>query len=154
MMPKKNTWQKHGKRKTIFACVPFGMFPPPKKDKEPQKKNRRTPQAPKEQTFFPMDGISEESACPDTQIPHIYESISCSWFRNPANSPVEGTVVYPSLEKRVYTSQVVVWDFVHQQFFLFNFKFSTSKCHFRFLDGLKPPTIWKAAVAVNFHQKT
>ena len=34
--------------------------------------------------------------------------------RNPANSPVEGTVVYPIIYKVNYTSQVVQ-DFSHQQ---------------------------------------
>ena len=40
--------------------------------------------------------------------------------RNPANSPVEGTVVYPIY--KVYTFQVVVWDFFHQQYHAQNWK--------------------------------
>ena len=34
---------------------------------------------------------------------------------NPVNSPVEGQVVYPIIYKVLAPSQVVVWDFSHQQ---------------------------------------
>ena len=38
------------------------------------------------------------------------------WFRNPVNSPFEGKVVEIPLFIGFYTSQVVVWDFSHQQY--------------------------------------
>ena len=46
------------------------------------------------------------------KIGHTY----CWWFRNPVNSPVEGTVVFSHyLPGFLYIQTVVVWDVFHQQ---------------------------------------
>ena len=41
---------------------------------------------------------------------------------NPANSPVEGKVVFPMIYRVLYIQKVVVWDFFHQQELWINFK--------------------------------
>ena len=71
------------------------------------------------------------------RIPESYAWRYGWWFRNPVNSPVE----VGSLSTRIYRvlapSQVVVWDFFHQQYFM---KREGYKVYF---NPAKSPSNWR-----------
>ena len=50
-------------------------------------------------------------------------SSDCWWFRNPAPAPLEVSSWNPIIYGWFYTSQVVVWDFFHQQYGCYSWQF-------------------------------
>ena len=68
-------------------------------------------------------GIPTVIFCMNLKVPFPNKSVKvssyplpfCWWFRNPVNSPVEGQVDCPIIHRVLAPSQVVVWDFIHQQ---------------------------------------
>ena len=133
-----------------LACVPFGMFPQKRKGTPPKKKQTDTSSS-KEQTFFPMDGVSEESACPEHSRPHIHESILfvvqksiklTSWGNGSLSQPLQG-FIHPRWLFGISAINSI----------LFNFKFSTSKCHFRFLDGFETTNYLESSRCCKFPSK-
>ena len=141
----KKNMAKHGKRKTIGMCS-FWHVPPKKRKGTPKKKNRRTPQALRNRRSFPWTEYQRNQPARTLghSRPHIHESILfvvqksgklTSWGNGSLSQPLQG-FIHP---KWLFGISSI------NSFFVENFKISTSKCNFRFLDGLKPPTIWKTS---------